>query len=107
MVTRSKHGTSSNPILSGYTEAERIAHKQWILDNVAKPDYDGETTFTDVEFDVKIKVGDVIKLKSGNYWHVQRVDNRGGAFGYVYKKATLPEIIPENIKITHGNVAGV
>ena len=103
-VTREKHGRCEFPVWSGRIESQRQAHKNFILTNVANFEYDGETTFEDVDDIVTItEVGKVINLKNGKFCHVQKINNER-FYGYVYKNSVLPKIIPDNIKIMHGYI---
>lgn len=81
-VSRSKHGECKMPVWCGITEKEREDHRQWILDNVADQEYDGETTLRYVESEIVIKETGLYKTKKGGIIRIQSITGRE-AFGYI------------------------
>lgn len=84
-VSRSKQGECKIPVWCGITEKEREDHRQWILDNVADQEYDGETTFRYVESEIIIKATGLYKTDKGGIIRIERIKGRE-AFGYIQKE---------------------
>lgn len=87
-VVRSKWGQCNKPIWVGKRERERKNHKQWILDNVSVPEYDGVTTFMDTESDIIVDDVGYYQLRNGKYLRIWTFGNNRGvsASGYIQRR---------------------
>ena len=89
-VIRSKH-SQINTIWSSTDKEKREEHKRWILDNVSDRNYDGITTFDDVESDVVIDSTGYYKDNKGRIVYIAKVTDRD-CFGYIQEKTKTGRI---------------
>jgi len=102
-VTRSKHGRCKKPVWAGFTSEERENHKKFILEKVSRHEYDGETSFEDVESPVKLSVDDVFWLNGDRI----RVAAIKGVFvtGYIQKMSQKTNKFKDKF-VWHGYING-
>lgn len=82
-VKREKH-PGEHTVWTGQSFEGREAHKAWILCNVSDVEYDGVTTFTDVESPIVITATGLQTI-GGKLLDVVKLDERH-ALAYVMKK---------------------
>ena len=85
-VTRAKHGKCEKPVWSGLTKEGRESHKHWIIETVSNLEYDGLTSFVDIESEVIITAEGYYKDNRDRIIRICHTDGSRYAHGYIQTK---------------------